>query len=98
MKSFWGCRFCRGKGCLACGGEANRQYKNMFPDGPKPVMTISKKYRMDLAIMQDDGCPNVNDAAEFEDPTGNDEISRAVRMVLRTLKQQGEQGWQGGAE
>lgn len=34
------CRFCGGKGCLACPGEADRAYRAAFPEGPKPIATI----------------------------------------------------------
>lgn len=34
------CRFCNGRGCVACEGEAERAYKLAFPDGPKPVATF----------------------------------------------------------
>jgi hypothetical protein len=34
------CRFCRGKGCLACPGEADKAYRRAFPEGPKPIATI----------------------------------------------------------
>lgn len=34
------CRFCHGRGCLACPGEADRAYASQFPDGPQPVATI----------------------------------------------------------
>ena len=35
------CPFCRGKGCLACPAEANKEYKRQFPDGPKPLATFT---------------------------------------------------------
>lgn len=34
------CRFCGGKGCIACPGEAERAYKREFPHGPEPVLTF----------------------------------------------------------
>jgi hypothetical protein len=37
---FVDCRFCYGKGCLACDGEADAAYKREFPDGPQPILTI----------------------------------------------------------
>lgn len=40
-QAFWGCRFCHGNGCLACQAEEDRAYKAEFPDGPKPIATIS---------------------------------------------------------
>lgn len=35
------CKWCGGKGCLACPGEADKEYKRQFPDGPKPILTIT---------------------------------------------------------
>lgn len=35
------CNFCHGRGCLACAGEADREYKRQFPDGPQPIATVS---------------------------------------------------------
>lgn len=34
------CRWCGGRGCLACPGEADKAYKAAFPDGPKPIATF----------------------------------------------------------
>lgn len=34
------CKFCHGAGCLACPGEADKEYKRQFPDGPKPIATF----------------------------------------------------------
>jgi len=34
------CRFCGGKGCMACPGEADRAYKREYPDGPQPIDTF----------------------------------------------------------
>jgi len=34
------CRFCHGRGCLACKSEADKAYKKAFPDGPKPIATF----------------------------------------------------------
>lgn len=35
------CRYCHGRGCLACAGEADKEYARQFPNGPQPVVTIS---------------------------------------------------------
>lgn len=35
------CPFCHGKGCIACPGEAGKEYKRQFPDGPKPLATFT---------------------------------------------------------
>lgn len=35
-----GCRWCRGRGCLQCEGEARKAYRAAFPEGPKPIATF----------------------------------------------------------
>lgn len=35
------CKWCHGKGCLACEGEAEKEYKRQFPDGPQPIATFN---------------------------------------------------------
>jgi hypothetical protein len=35
------CRWCGGKGCLACESEANKAYGREFPEGPVPLATFS---------------------------------------------------------
>jgi hypothetical protein len=34
------CKWCGGKGCLACPAESEKEYKRQFPDGPKPVLSV----------------------------------------------------------
>jgi len=34
------CKWCKGKGCLQCKNEADKAYKEAFPDGPKPIATF----------------------------------------------------------
>lgn len=34
------CRWCRGSGCIYCEGEADKDYKRAFPEGPKPILTF----------------------------------------------------------
>lgn len=34
------CRWCNGQGCVACPGEADKEYKRQFPEGPKPIATF----------------------------------------------------------
>lgn len=41
MRAYHNCKFCRGRGCLACEGEAEKDYKKQFPNGPQPIATIS---------------------------------------------------------
>lgn len=84
-KGFWGCAFCKGSGCLACEGESKRLYKEQFPDGPKPILTIKAEYREDLAAMQDEGCPNVDSPTVFPAPTGDSAIEQLTRKVLAML-------------
>lgn len=42
MPGFWGCKWCRGKGCISCDAEADRAYKKAYPDGPKPIAVFHK--------------------------------------------------------
>ena len=35
------CKWCGGTGCLACPAEAEKAYKEEFPDGPKPIATFN---------------------------------------------------------
>ena len=35
------CKFCGGKGCLACPGEAEKEYKRQFQNGPKTIATFN---------------------------------------------------------
>lgn len=41
MRAYPNCKFCRGRGCLACEGEAEKAYNKQFPNGPQPIATIS---------------------------------------------------------
>jgi hypothetical protein len=44
------CPFCHGKGCIACPGEADKEYNRQFPDGPKPLATFRTDDPTDMAI------------------------------------------------
>jgi hypothetical protein len=35
------CKWCQGRGCLACGPQSDADYKKAFPDGPKPILTVA---------------------------------------------------------
>lgn len=36
------CRFCRGRGCLACPSECDAEYNRQFPNGlPPPIATLA---------------------------------------------------------
>ena len=47
------CKFCHGRGCLACPGEADAEYKRQFPDGPKPMATFKTDDPADMAIAKE---------------------------------------------
>jgi hypothetical protein len=47
------CRFCAGKGCIACPSEAHKEYKRQFPDGPKPLATFNLEDDTDREKMAD---------------------------------------------
>ena len=42
-KIYRDCKWCGGKGCLSCEGEADKAYKREFPDGPKPILTLDRE-------------------------------------------------------
>ncbi len=46
------CPFCKGKGCLACPAERDKEYKRQFPDGPKPLATFSNDEMNDPATKE----------------------------------------------
>lgn len=35
------CKWCHGKGCLACQQEMEKDYREEFPEGPQPLVSIS---------------------------------------------------------
>ncbi len=37
------CRWCGGNGCISCPIEAQKAYKEQFPDGPQPIATFTKE-------------------------------------------------------
>lgn len=45
------CKWCHGKGCLACPAERDKAYKAAFPDGPKPIATFKLADPVDLKVM-----------------------------------------------
>jgi hypothetical protein len=42
------CRFCHGRGCACCDGEAEKAYKRAFPEGPKPIATFNLDSKHDV--------------------------------------------------
>lgn len=64
---FRGCSFCEGRGCLACAKQAEKAYDKAFPSGPQPIFTWTAGYSPELASLQDDGCPNVDNPLAFMD-------------------------------
>jgi hypothetical protein len=47
------CKFCGGKGCLACPGEADKEYKRQFPNGPQPIATFKRDNPEDMARLKE---------------------------------------------
>ena len=47
------CKWCEGKGCLACRAEADKEYARQFPDGPKPLLSLTHEEidRMEISEM-----------------------------------------------
>jgi len=46
------CKWCRGKGCLSCPAEADKEYKRQFPDGPQPIATFNTDDPEDVERMR----------------------------------------------
>lgn len=61
------CRFCGGRGCLACPGEADRAYKAEFPNGPEPIFSIPREEVDHLEVSEMTGGPGI---AEAHGPVG----------------------------
>lgn len=53
MAGFWGCKWCGGSGCVCCKDEADRKYKEQFPDGPKPLITFKRNDPQDMELMRE---------------------------------------------
>jgi 2-methylcitrate dehydratase PrpD len=34
------CRWCRGRGCVSCKIEADKEYARQFPNGPQPILSV----------------------------------------------------------
>ena len=43
------CKWCGGRGCVYCPGEAEAEYKRQFPDGPKPIATFDMTTKKGIA-------------------------------------------------
>ena len=56
------CKWCGGQGCLACPGEADKEYKRQFPDGPKPLLSITHEELDAFEISKMTGGPSIEDA------------------------------------
>lgn len=39
-KIYRDCKWCGGKGCLSCEGEAEKEYNRQFPNGPEPMASF----------------------------------------------------------
>lgn len=73
--SFWGCKWCGGRGCISCDVEADRAYKKAFPDGPKPLATI----------MTDGKSPD-EIGRELGGAIGNADLGKALASALYPQK------------
>lgn len=56
------CRWCGGKGCLSCPTEADKEYKRQFPDGPKPLMTLTVEEMDSATISAATGGPGLKES------------------------------------
>lgn len=51
-KVYRDCKWCYGKGCTFCPGEAERAYQKAFPDGPVPLATFKADNPDDVAAFK----------------------------------------------
>lgn len=72
------CKFCGGKGCLACPGERDKEYKRQFPDGPKPLLTIKTEDFDKFAISEATGGPSIEDA--------HGQLGRLVESIFTQIR------------
>lgn len=90
------CKWCGGEGCLACPGEADKEYNRQFPDGPKPMLTITTEQmenpeilNMLKSLISPDAIMSAKDEGEarakavLESPAG-----RAVELPSGMTKQE----------
>lgn len=68
------CKWCGGKGCLACPGEADKAYKEAFPDGPKPIASFKLNDPKELEIAKKTIGRGAIDKAFAKDGGGLEEI------------------------
>lgn len=72
------CKFCHGKGCLACPAEADAEYKRQFPGGPRPMAVFSLEELQSGAAKQTIGADAIKKAFS---PGG-----RGVEEIRNNLK------------
>ena len=78
------CKWCGGKGCLACPGEARKEYKRQFPEGPIPILTIPLEKPLDLSNQEDrNTVAGLIDLVmkELNGTSGEDSIQREPRTL-----------------
>lgn len=46
------CRWCAGRGCVYCEGEADKAYRSAFPEGPKPLATFKFDNPDDMSALR----------------------------------------------
>lgn len=73
------CKWCGGKGCLACPQEAEKEYRRQFPDGPKPMLTIPNDDFDKFEISEATGGPSIKDA--------HGELGALLAEVFAVLKE-----------
>lgn len=77
------CKWCGGRGCVYCPGEAEAEYKRQFPDGPKPLATFSTDDPADMEKAKDCiGGPAINKAFG---PDG-----RGILDIIENLRKAGK--------
>ena len=76
------CRWCGGRGCAACDSEADKDYKEAFPDGPKPIAT----FRTDTK-------EGVSDARKFLSELVGECVSEEVLSICRKVNEEAGVGF-----
>lgn len=77
------CRFCRGQGCLACPGEADRAYRRAFPEGLKQIATIKIE---EIGQLKDVLGPEAMGRYFGKDNLGGDAFERDLKAKLAEIR------------
>jgi hypothetical protein len=71
------CKWCGGRGCVACDSEAEKDYKKEFPNGPELI-----------ASFRTDTPDGVLAAKKFLDSVFGEKVSEAVLTTCRQVNEE----------